>query len=279
MKLLSLPRQIPSSTLILTTGLLQAIGADDFAGALLRVVGSVLPVSHCTVFALRSSGRVERVSSASAVGEVATLTALEYMRLGFDQQDSNMVWLTRCKPAKELQLWIGHQLANEVANENYRRVCYGEPGIRERLSLLAVFPDGYRVAFNLYRNFSYPDYDTDDFDWLGQQASLIAIAVMRHVEVTRRPLAQHPLHEQLMTKLSGRERQIITHVLSGLTTKEAAQEMGISTTTALTYRYRAFQHLGVRSHRELMVLLGASVSQAGRRRRSASTMGDTATTF
>ncbi|KAB7591461.1 helix-turn-helix transcriptional regulator [Verminephrobacter eiseniae] len=268
MKLTALQRQAPEPAVALTVGLLQAIGADDFAGLLLRAIGAVLPVSHCTVFALRSSGRVERVSTASAVGEVASLTAVEYMRLGFDQQDSNMVWLARRKPSKALQLWIGHQLANEVANENYRRVCYGETGIRERLSLLAVFPDGYRVTFSLYRNFSYPDYGVEDIDWLSQHSTVIAMAVMRHVELTRRPMAEHPLQDQLMTKLSGRERQLITHVLSGLTTKEAALEMGISATTALTYRYRAFQHLGVSSHRELLVLLGASISRSSRRKRT-----------
>src|SRR6218665_40734 len=105
MKLTALQRQAPEPAVALTVGLLQAIGADDFAGLLLRAIGAVLPVSHCTVFALRSSGRVERVSTASAVGEVASLTAVEYMRLGFDQQDSNMVWLARRKPSKGLQLW------------------------------------------------------------------------------------------------------------------------------------------------------------------------------
>ncbi len=132
------------------------------------------------------------------------------------------------------------------------------------MSLLAVFPDGYRVAVSLHRNFSYPDYGSKDFERMSQHASLIAAAVMRHVQVTRRAPADQPLQVQLMTKLSGRERQLITHVLDGLTTKEAAREMGVSETTALTYRYRAFQHLGVRNHRELMVLLGASVPRRGR---------------
>lgn len=264
MKLLPLPRILPPPDLALAMGLMNAIGADDFAARVMQALSPVLPASHCTVFALRSSGRVEAVSSASAIGEVATLTAVEYMRRGFDQQDSNMVWLTRRKPAKATQLWIGHQFAQEVANEHYRHVCYGETGIRERLSLLAVFADGYRVAVSLYRNFSYPDYEPGDFERMGQQAPLMAAAVMRHVQVTRRSLADHPLRHELMTKLSGRERQMITHVLEGLTTKEAAREMGIAATTALTYRYRAFQHLGVRSHRELMALLGASASRAGR---------------
>lgn len=247
-----------SPALCFTTELMQAIGAEDFAARLLRALGERVPASHCTVFALRSSGRVDAVSSASAIGEVATLTAIEYMRLGFDQQDSNMVWLARRKPGKHTQLWIGHQSADEVANENYRRVCYGETGIRERLSLLAVFADGYRVAVSIYRNFSYPDYGPQDVRHLETNATLIATAVMRHVQVQRRAPADPPLQAQLMKTLSGRERELLTHVLDGLTTKEAAREMGVTQATALTYRYRAFQHLGVRSHRELLVLLNTS---------------------
>lgn len=264
MKLLPLPpRPLPPGQ-ALSIALMNAIGAENFAAGVLDALSTTLPASHCTVFALRSSGRVEAVSSASAIGEVATLTAIEYMRLGFDKQDSNMIWLSRRKPAKARQLWIGHQFAEEVADAHYRRVCYDEPGIRERMSLLAVFPDGYRVAVSLHRNFSYPDYGPKDFERMSQHASLIAAAVMRHVQVTRRAPADQPLQVQLLTKLSGRERQLITHVLDGLTTKEAALEMGVSETTALTYRYRAFQHLGVRNHRELMALLGASLPKRGR---------------
>ena len=267
MKLLPLPSRAPPPGMALGAALINAIGADNFAAHVLDALGALLPASHCTVFALRSSGRVEAVSSASAIGEVATLTAIEYMRLGFDKQDTNMLWLSRRKPAKSLQLWIGHQFAKEVPDAHYRRVCYDDPGIRERMSLLAVFPDGYRVAVSLHRNFSYPDYGPKDFERMAQHASLIATAVMRHVQVTRRAPADQPLQVQLMTKLSGRERQLVTHVLDGLTTREAALEMGVSETTALTYRYRAFQHLGVRNHRELMVLLGASVPRRSRQAR------------
>lgn len=262
MKLLPVRQGPPVPAIAVAAGLMDAIGADDFAARMLRALGEIFPASHCTVFALRSSGRVQAVSSASAIGEVATLTAVEYMRLGFDRKDSNMAWLSRRKPTKATQMWIGHQQAEDVADEHYRRVCYGDPGIRERLSLLAVFADGYRVSVSLYRNLAYPDYVSQDIERMALHATLIATAVMRHVQVTRRSPADHPPQARLMAQLSGRERQIITHVLEGLTTKDAALEMGISETTALTYRYRAFQHLGVRSHRELLALVGAGTSRA-----------------
>jgi DNA-binding CsgD family transcriptional regulator len=256
MKLVRVRNEPDATDPLLAMCLVEAVGAKDFAARLLAALERNLPASHCTVFALRSSGRVEAISSASGIGEVATLTAVEYMRRGFDTQDSNMVWLSRRKPGKSRQFWVGHQHADEVQDEEYRRLCYGEPGIRERLSLLSVFPDGHRVALSLYRNHSYDDYAPQDFEWIGKQAAFIAAAVMRHVQLQRRPTRTEKLNQQLMSALSARERELVSHVIAGRTTKEAARLMGVSLTTAITYRYRAFQHLGIRTHRELISLLG-----------------------
>lgn len=232
----------------------------------MQAIAAHIASSHCTVFALRSNGRVEAVSTASAIGEVASLTAAEYLRMGFDKQDSNMVWLSKRKPGQSPTMWLSHQLAQAVANEQYRRICYGETGIRERLSLLAVQPDGYRVAISFYRNHSFADYRADDFEWMDRHARLILAAVIRHTELSRPTPAAVSLNGFPMRELPRRERELISHVLAGMTTKAAASEMGISETTALTYRYRAFRRLGITSHRELLAQFsGFDASEHGER--------------
>ena len=239
----------------LALGLIGAIGLDSFATRMLEAVETALPSSHCTVFGLRGNGRMEAVSIASAIGESAPLAAVDYLRLGYDRLDTNTLWLRRKRPTIHRQFWIGHQLASDVSDRRYRRICYDEPGIRERLSLLSVFPDGYRVSISFYRNFSYRDYTRGDMDWLALQAPLLAATVMQHVRVFPRASAQKATESDLLTTLSGREREIISHISEGLTTKQAAVEMGISPTTAATYRYRAFRHLGVRTTVELFAAL------------------------
>jgi DNA-binding CsgD family transcriptional regulator len=256
MQRIRLTDDLARADLPVAVALMDAIAAADFAAQLLEAVRKHLPASHCTVFALRSNARVEAISTASGVGEVATLTAVDYLRLGFDRQDTNMLWLARRKPAVRRQFWLSHQLAEDVADEAYRRVCYGDTGIRERLSLLSVFPDGYRVAVSFYRNHSYPDYVQADFDWASGQAAVIATALMRHVQLTGAGQLAEGVHAHRMASLPARERQLLAHILAGMTTRLAAQEMGISLTTALTYRYRAFQRLGIRSYRELIGLAG-----------------------
>lgn len=222
---------------------------------MLRNVEVHLPCSHCTVFGLRSNGRMEAVSSASAIGEIATLTAIDYMRMGYDKLDSNTIWLAKRKPASSRQFWIGHQLATDVKDATYRRLCYDEPGIRERMSLLSVFPDGYRVSLSLYRNHSYPDFSSNDFGWMERQGPLIAAAVARHVRVFPQSLAGQTQEQELLASLSSREREMIAYIAEGMTTKQAAKAMGVSTTTAATYRYRAFHHLGIRRLSELYAVL------------------------
>ena len=239
----------------LAVDLIAAIGSDNFAARLIAAAHPALPANHCTVFALQDSGRVDVVSSASVIGEVASHTAQAYAQMGFDRQDSNMVWLARRKAGRQIQYWLGHQFAEDVANAHYRRVCYGETGIRERLSLMVLYPDGYRVAISLYRNHSYADFCEGDLAWLRGASRLIGAAVRQHVRLVSASLvasAPAPLQVELMAVLSGRERELVAHILDGCTTREAAARMGIAQTTALTYRYRAFAHLEVRNQRELL---------------------------
>ena len=153
------------------------------------------------------------------------MTAVDYLRMGFDLQDSNMLWLGRQKPTSALQLWCSHQLAEHVSNEEYRAVCYAETGFRERLSLLAVFRDGCRVAVNLCRSLSHPDFDGKDISALTQKARLTCSAVRRHMQVARQERATAKLSRHTMAALSGRERQVITHVLEGMTMPEVARQL------------------------------------------------------
>jgi DNA-binding CsgD family transcriptional regulator len=52
--------------------------------------------------------------------------------------------------------------------------------------------------------------------------------------------------------LSLREREVIGHLLAGMTAKEAAREIGIELTTVRTHQYRAFRRLGIGSLKDLL---------------------------
>ena len=235
--------------------LIEAIGGSSLSENIIYAISPALPVSHCSIFALRSNGHADTVSAASSIGESAAVTARSYIQLGFDLQDENLRWLARRKPTDSTQYWIAHHFADAVPNPEYRRICYGDVGIRERLSLLLLRPDSTRIALNLYRNHAQPDYCAQDIAWMAQNAALLGAAIFRHTELTPSQRAVDPAND-LVDGLPARERQLLAHLLAGRTTKEAAQAMKIATSTAITYKQRAFGRVGVRNARELLVILG-----------------------
>ena len=122
-------------------------------------------------------------------------------------------------------------------------------------------PDGYRMAISFYRHHAFAPFDTTDFDWLTNVALVIANCVHRHSQLTA-PSVSSSSNNSWLRALSGRERQLVSLIVAGHTTQQAADEMGVALTTALTYRYRAFQHLEVRNTRELLARISASQTAA-----------------
>lgn len=57
--------------------------------------------------------------------------------------------------------------------------------------------------------------------------------------------------EQLHDQLSGREREIMVKIASGMKVKDIANELGLSISTVFTYRLRIFEKLNVKSNVEL----------------------------
>lgn len=239
-------------------GMMAGIGTPDFAKGLLCAIQTLLPCSHCTVFALEDTGAVTAVSVASLHGETASATARLYIEKGFNRNDVNMRWLASKKTPKREQVWMYMQKEEDVANPEYRRLCYTENGIRERIALTFLFVDGRRMIVSFYRNLSLARFTESDCETLLHLAPLIGAALKAHIRLTRRFLRGSLLHQRIFANLSGRERQVVSYVLAGRTMKEVAAQLGLSQTTVLTYRYRAFRTLGIRTHHELLALLDSS---------------------
>ena len=239
------------------SGVLAGIGTPHLAASYLAAMHGVLPVTFCTVFAVGAAGRIETVSAASSYGSTAERTAERYVAQRFDRLDPNMVWLAGRKLPKRPQLWMGHQVAEEVADPAYRAACYGDVGIRERASVLLLLPTGQRTAVSFYRSLAQPEFGHADFALLEVHATLLADATIAH---GRSAMAAHegaePTLSTRLLALSLREREVVGHLLAGRTAKETAREIGVELTTVRTHQYRAFRRLGIRSLKEL--LRGAS---------------------
>lgn len=236
------------------SGVLAGIGTGHLAASYLGAVHHVLPVTFCTVFAVGASGRIETVSAASTYGNTAERTAERYVAQRYDRLDPNMAWLASRQLPKRPQLWLGHHLAQDVADADYRAACYGDVGIRERVSVLLLLPTGQRAAVSFYRSLAQPDFSEAEFRLLERHATLLADATTAHGRsaAAAREVAEPALASRLLG-LSLREREVIGHLLAGRTAKEAAREMGLESTTVRTHQYRAFRRLGIANLKALLL--------------------------
>jgi DNA-binding CsgD family transcriptional regulator len=237
------------------TKVITGIGTEALAEHFLEAVQLLMPASHCTVFALEANGRVSALSTASTHGAVASITAVEYYRNRFDLLDSNMTWLSHKRIPARTQLWMSHQFAEDVTEPHYRELCYTKPGIRERASVLLLDSDGFRAAISFYRNLAFDRFSEADFETITRCAPVLHHAVLAHIRKSERRAVSDALHHRILTNLAHRERQVISYLLAGKTSKETAALLELSETTVLTYRYRAFAKLGIRSQRELLTTL------------------------
>jgi len=234
------------------SGVLAGIGTPQLAASYLATMQRLLPVTFCTVFAAAANGRIETVSAASSHGQTAERTAERYVAERFDRMDPHMAWLAARKLPRRAQLWIGHHRAEDVSDAAYRAICYDEVGIRERCSVLLLLPSGQRAAVSFYRSLAQPDFGERDFALIEAHAALLADATAAHGRSTlaARGASETGLASRLPA-LSMREREVIGHLLAGLSAKEAAREIGIELSTARTHQYRAFRRLEIRSLKEL----------------------------
>lgn len=238
---------------------LAGIGTPALAAQFMHAMHPQVPMTFCTVYVIGGDGRIEAVSAASQYGQTAEHTVARYIAERFDLKDPHMVWLSqRPRPRKSPQFWLGHHQADELADVAFRAACYGDVGIRERLSMLWLHTTGQRAAVNLYRSFAQPLFSPADFAQLEAHAALLADATSAHVR-HRPPLpdAAQAGRAHLLLALSVREREAIRLLRTGLTAAAAAERMGLALSTFRTHQYRAFRRLQLRSIRELLVALPA----------------------
>ncbi|MGE0796741.1 MAG: LuxR C-terminal-related transcriptional regulator [Lautropia sp.] len=232
---------------------MSGVGTPHLAANCLAAVGSRLPATFCTVYAVGASGRIETVSAASRYGNAAERTAALYVKQRFDRCDPHMKWLAARKLPRQPQRWIGHHRGDELRDAAYRAACYDSVGIRERASLLLLLPSGQRAAMSFYRSFTQPEFGTADFAFLEAHAAILGEALVVHSRsaLVARGLQEPVLGSRMLT-LSLREREVVGQLLAGRTAKEAARALGVEPTTLRTHQYRAFRRLGIRTLKDLL---------------------------
>ena len=240
-------------------------GQHAVAEDLLRMVHVHVPLAQCTIFAYEGSAPPhivaigDRLRTQSLPGIAKTYTERFY------RLDTCLPVMTREReaalmaPASHPHIVLHRQRAEDITHDEYRRVCYEQPHVAERLSIMALY-DGWRwLSVNFYRGTEHGVFDENSLRILAAFAPLVVQAVRLHY--AGRIIDQH-LADALMARfkrlypeLTKRDGDVVRALLAGQSTEVMADQLGLELSSTQTYLKRIYRKVGVSGQRELLALL------------------------
>jgi DNA-binding CsgD family transcriptional regulator len=171
-----------------------------------------------------------------------------------------------------------HLTASEAGREHRARV-YEAHGMAERVSVVERETDGSVFAVNFYRHQHQSAFQDRQISDLEPLAPVLLALARKHIALVQagtapdialdmpqappqgllQPLAA--LRQRLVgiqPGLTGRELDVCSRLLQGMTQEGIASDLGLALPTVKTYRNRAFDRLGIHFRNELFALALAS---------------------
>lgn len=239
--------------------------SDAVAEQILQLLGRQVPLAQCTIFAFQGMARPRVVG----LGDRARTGALPMISQDYSERfypldgsqrvmKAELVRLAKDPHAKP-RVWLHRQGPQDVQHPEYRHVCYTQPQIAERLSLLMLQENARWLSVNLYRGEEHGRFDAAAISLIEAFAPLLMQAMRLHY-------AGQTLQDDLVglvlarlqrrfEQLTPRDLDVVRALAQGLDADALAQRLGITVSSARTYVKRVCAKLGVQGQRELFALL------------------------
>jgi DNA-binding CsgD family transcriptional regulator len=234
--------------------LMRSLTTRGFCGALLRQVNAWVRVDHCSLLRLTPGAGVQLFGAESLASFVShgARAIVSYVDR-FHRLDP--IRRALHAPGAQPSIVMRRERPAELADANYRRACFDEPGIVDRLSVAIPDGRGGLIALDMQRQASSGEFSDEDRETLAAVAPLLTAACARHVELLVHGGADAATWRVRLAAAcpaaTGRELDVAASLLAGRTMREAAGALGIAHSSVVTYAERAYARLGVANLREL----------------------------
>jgi DNA-binding CsgD family transcriptional regulator len=230
--------------------LINSLTTRHFCAVLLRQVNAWLRVDRCALLRLGPGASIQAFGA----------QALEPM--GARDARGLVAYLDRYHrfdPIRRLldaaAIVVRRERAAELAPSGYRRACYDDPGVVDRLSLAKRDGRGGWVMLDLQRRSASGEFSERDCDAAQRLAPLLLAACLRHIELLLHAGADAGAWRARLAaacpSMTGRELDVAAQLLIGRTLRESAVSLGVAYSSVVTYCERAYSRLGVANLREL----------------------------
>ncbi|MCU1720446.1 MULTISPECIES: helix-turn-helix transcriptional regulator [unclassified Pseudomonas] len=239
--------------------LLAHVGHDyrrQLAGDLLQLIGNGIPLAQCTVFAYAPRRNPQVFTFADRAREVSLPKISSNYAERFYNQDGNQQAMSGGGGER---IMVQRQHIDDIGHAEYRRICYEQPKIAERLALLTRCDNDRWLSVNFYRGREHGCFSNQELDHLEAWAPLLMQIVRMHY-LAWRQVDELPqvLAERLATlypELTPRDLELLRLLLTGIDNDEIARRLGVRPSSAATYIKRLYRKLGTGSLRELIGLV------------------------
>ncbi|MBH3426312.1 response regulator transcription factor [Pseudomonas alkylphenolica] len=243
-----------------TANLLARIGVNRsrfLAADLLQVIGPGVPLAQCTIFAYPKRRNPEVFSFADRAREVSLPVISSTYVQRFFGLDGNQQVMNQSSAVHNTI--VQRQSIEDIAPGEYRRICYEQPQISERVALLTHCESNRWLSVNFYRGREHGRFSEREVNYLETLAPLLIQAVRLHyhayLQANEMPLllAERVIRQQHV-ELTLREQELLRLMLSGLEVDDIAEHLGVRPVSAATYVKRLYRKLGINGLRELFGL-------------------------
>jgi DNA-binding CsgD family transcriptional regulator len=249
-------------------GLVGCIGSPTFGAQALQAINGAIVARSWSVY-LMPAGLPPRLLASASVErpEIATHCWKSYRR-GLYLRDTsfesaaaavcaNRAAITRCGP--------------EDFQPDHRTAIYERHRLSERLSVVVKDSAGAVLALNLYRHDDEPRFGEGDFRSVECLGPAMLACVRRHLDLNGHQAGEclegidiQASLKRTCAQLTQREVEVCAGLVRGWTFDGIASHLGLSPTTAKTYRDRAFRRLGIHYRNELFGLVVGAVAAHSR---------------
>jgi len=227
------------------------------AADLLQVIGTGVPLAQCTIFAYPKRRNAEVFSFADRAREVSLpVISNKYVQRFFGLDGNQLAMSQNSCLANTL---VQRQSIEDITHPEYRRICYEQPQISERVALLTLCESNRWLSVIFYRGREHGRFSQREIHYLEALAPLLIQAVRlhyhAHLQASEMPLlmAERVMKQQPVA-LTLREQDLLRLMLSGLAVEEIAEQLGVRPVSAATYVKRLYRKLGINGLRELFGL-------------------------
>jgi DNA-binding CsgD family transcriptional regulator len=238
------------------TPALLAIGRDSFPQALIGALRRVAGVGHCMVFSFAGP------RSAACLLDVGNIPTGRDLGIAysehFHQADPNRDAVFEGR-AQATPIMLPN-FTRRMYSDGYRKIFFDDSDIVDKFAS-AIWVGDTCFYVNFYQITAQGRFSRAQIARLSAVAPALTAAVARHFQRDRAadgdPMARLKAlfaAAEPLTRLTVREKEVCLRILSGLSSEAIAAELGIGLHSALTYRKRAYDKLGISSQNELFAI-------------------------